>query len=323
MKTYTASEWLPSASGLGESPLYRASDDTFFFADIARQLVHSIPASSGSWGDARTVRITDPPPTFSGLDGAEERATRLEAVAGRADVLAAQTLRGFALLDPDTGALTQRIANVRHADAALDARCRLNDGAVDARGRWWATSMALDEASPVGRLWCLGRDGTPVEMALGGDAGAGEEEAEAAYSPVLNGPVFSPDGRAMYVADTPRHRVYRFDYDVEAGRATNRRLFVEVPDGGLPDGMAVDVEGHVWVAVNAKGRLHRYAPDGTCSAVVEVPGAKMTSCPVFGGREMKTLFITSIAAEGSTGHVYRVEVDVPGVERHAYRSSKA
>lgn len=88
----------------------------------------------------------------------------------------------------------------------------------------------------------------------------------------------------------------------------------------MPDGMAVDTEGHIWVAANSTGRLVRYSPSGDAVAVCQGPGAKMCSCPVFGGNDMRSLFITSIAAEGSSGHTYQVRVDVPGVRRHEYRA---
>ncbi|KAI2633586.1 hypothetical protein GGS26DRAFT_597837 [Hypomontagnella submonticulosa] len=296
MREYTAEEWLPSRSGLGESPLYRASDDTFFFVDIKNKIVHTVPASKG-WNSKHTVELDEP-------------VTRLDVVEGRTDVLAAQTKLGFALLDPKTGRLDP-IAQVRHLeDTSLDGKVRMNDGGIDARGRWWAGTMALNEEDPIGRLWCL-RGGKAEDVSAGD--GDGDRAA------VLNGPVWAPDDRTMYLCDTPQGRVYRYDYDVESGVAANKRLFARLEDGGMPDGLAVDVEGHVWVAANSQGRVVRFSPEGTVTATCGVPAAKMCSCPAFGGRDMKTLYITSIADDGSTGNVYRARVDVAGVRRHAYR----
>ncbi|KAI8630801.1 hypothetical protein F5Y19DRAFT_426423 [Xylariaceae sp. FL1651] len=183
----------------------------------------------------------------------------------------------------------------------------MNDGGIDARGRWWASTMALDEESKIGRLWCL-KEGKVQDMS------EGKQEETAA---VINGPVWSPDDKTMYVSDTPEGRIYQYDYDVESGTASNRRLFVQLENGGMPDGMAVDSEGHVWAAANSQGKLVRFSPEGDVTGICVVPGAKMTSCPVFGGKDMKTLFITSIAAGESTGNVYRVRVDVPGIARHS------
>ncbi|KAI4863795.1 hypothetical protein F4820DRAFT_359749 [Hypoxylon rubiginosum] len=292
MKEYTAEEWLPSQSGLGESPLYRASDDTFFFVDIKNRLVHTVPLAQG-WNGKHTVELDEP-------------VTRLDVVEGRTDVLAAQTKLGFALLDPTKGTL-DRIADVSHEeDASIDSKVRMNDGAIDARGRWWAGTMALDEESHLGRLWCL-RDGKAI------DASAGDRSA------VLNGPVWSPDNKTMYVCDTPQGKVYRYDYDLESGEAINKRLFTHLEGGGMPDGVAVDLEGHVWVAANSQGKIVRFSPEGTVTGACQVPDAKMCSCPAFGGGDMKTIFITSIVGEGSTGNVYRVRVDVAGMPRHSFR----
>ncbi|KAI1413891.1 hypothetical protein F5Y13DRAFT_188868 [Hypoxylon sp. FL1857] len=292
MKEYIAEEWLPSKSGLGESPLYRPSDDTFFFVDIRNKLVHAVPLTQG-WGAKHTIELSEP-------------ITRLDFVEGRSDVLAVQTKLGFALLDLIRGTL-DRIAAVDHVEnASLNDKVRMNDGGIDARGRWWAGTMALDEEDNIGRLWCL-RDGKANDVSAG------------YRSAVINGPVWSPDDKIMYVCDTPQGAVYQYDYDVESGKATNRQVFVQLEDGGMPDGLAVDVEGHVWVAANSQGKIIRFSPEGMMTATCVVPGAKMCSCPGFGGRDMKTMFITSIADDGSTGNVYRARVDDAGIRRHAYR----
>ncbi|KAI0512884.1 hypothetical protein F5B22DRAFT_288136 [Xylaria bambusicola] len=295
MKEYTAEEWLPSASGLGESPLYRQEDDTFFFADIKNCLVHCVPLSRG-WAGRYTVHLDEP-------------ITRLEIVEGRLDILAVQTRLGFALLNSTSGAI-QQIAVIRHEeDASLKDKVRMNDGGIDARGRWWAGSMALDEEAAIGRLWRL--DGGNVK-----DMSAGNEDERAA---VINGPVWSPDGKIMYTCNTPEGKIYQSKYDVENGTTNNKRLFAHLEDGGMPDGLAVDSEGHIWAAANSQGKLVRISPQGEVVATCVVPGAKMTSCPAFGGKDMKTLFITSISADGSTGNVYRARVDIPGIPRNEFK----
>lgn len=299
MKQFSAKEWLPSASGLGESPLYRASDDTFFFVDIKNCLVHSVPCTNG-WEGKRTYEF-------------DECITRLHVVANRSDVLAVQTKLGLALLSLASGAL-KPIAPIQHKDASLDEKARMNDGVIDARGRWWAGTMALDEETPLGRLWC-------VKEGVKENSEASVQELDnLVETPVPNGPTFSPDDKIMYACETPGGKILQYDYDVESGRASSKRLFAQLENGGMPDGVAVDTEGYVWVAANSQGKLVRYSPAGEAVAECAVPGAKMTSCPVFGGRDMKTIFITSIVAEGSTGHVYRVDVDVPGVVRYEYQA---
>ncbi|KAH8194198.1 hypothetical protein TruAng_011642 [Truncatella angustata] len=295
MKQYKAEHLFPSHSGLGESPLYDPSSNSLFFVDIKNHFVHSVPLSLG-WEGKRTYTFLEP-------------ITRLNLVKGRADLLAVQTKLGFSLLDLKSGTL-KPVASIRHSgdEKELDAKVRMNDGAIDARGRWWAGTMALDEESEIGRLWCL-ENGQVREFPVEQDSGW----------PVPNGPVFSPDDRTMYAPQTPQSKIWKYDYDVETGRAANRQLFAELDDGGMPDGLAVDKEGHVWAAANSKGKLVRISPDGKVVAEVEVPGAKMTSCPAFGGEDMKTLFITSISDDGSSGDVYQVKVDVEGIPRYEYQ----
>lgn len=297
MKEYSAQKWLPSASGLGESPLYRASDKAFFFVDIKNRLLHKVPESEG-WEQRKTYEFDQP-------------ITRLEVVANRTDVLAVQTRLGLALLSLQSGTLKDIVA-FQHSDKSLDAKVRMNDGAIDANGRWWAGSMALNEEDTIGRLWCMDEGPSEAKTA------SVREQDHLVETPVPNGPVFSPDDKIMYASETLQGKVFQYDYDTKHGSVSTKRLFVQLENGGMPDGMAVDVAGHVWVAANSQGKLVRYSPSGEAVATCVVPGAKMTSCPAFGGEDLRTLFITSIASEGSTGHVYRVKVDVPGIRRHEY-----
>ena len=107
-----------------------------------------------------------------------------------------------------------------------------------------------------------------------------------------NGLEWSPDGSLAYYNDTPTRQVAVFDYSREEG-LTNRRVLVDVLDGeGKPDGLTVDAEGGIWVAVISHGQIHRYTPEGTLDEVVEVPVQKTTAC-TFGGEDLGTLYITT------------------------------
>jgi sugar lactone lactonase YvrE len=109
---------------------------------------------------------------------------------------------------------------------------------------------------------------------------------------ISNGLEWSPDGSRAYYTDTETHRVDVFDYDREAG-LTNRRALVHVPpDDGRPDGLTVDAEGGVWVALNRSGTVRRYTPQGTADAVVEVPPRQVTAC-TFGGERLDRLYMTT------------------------------
>jgi sugar lactone lactonase YvrE len=94
-----------------------------------------------------------------------------------------------------------------------------------------------------------------------------------------------------YYNDTATHRISVFDYDAEAG-LTHRRVFVEIPEDGRPDGLTVDSEGGVWTAISNTGAVHRYSAEGRLEEVLKVPARKATAC-TFGGQQLDELFITT------------------------------
>jgi sugar lactone lactonase YvrE len=110
-----------------------------------------------------------------------------------------------------------------------------------------------------------------------------------------NGIGWSPDGRTMYYVDSPERRVDAFDFDLAAGAIANRRVFVSL-DEGTPDGLTVDDEGGVWVALWAGWCVRRYMPDGALDAVVDLPAAKVTAC-CFGGDDGRTLYVTTASVD--------------------------
>jgi sugar lactone lactonase YvrE len=108
-----------------------------------------------------------------------------------------------------------------------------------------------------------------------------------------NGMAFSPDGALLYYTDCAARTIYVYDYDTQKGMVKNRRVFVKVPRyEGLPDGMAVDVEGFVWSAQWYGGVVVRYAPDGSVDFVMRTP-AQQTSALSFGGEDMTDIYVTS------------------------------
>jgi sugar lactone lactonase YvrE len=134
---------------------------------------------------------------------------------------------------------------------------------------------------------------------------------------ISNGLEWSPDGSLAYYDDTVTGRVDVFDYDPTTG-LTGRRPFVELTDGARPDGLTVDAEGGVWVALNGSGVVHRYGPAGVLDEVVELLTAKVTAC-TFGGPALDQLFITT-SREGMApdddplaGSLFRAEVGVVGL----------
>jgi sugar lactone lactonase YvrE len=205
--------------------------------------------------------------------------------------------RGFALEEPD-GTLT------RLRELWSDENLRMNEGGCDPDGRFYCGSMSYDKRPAVGALYRLDRDRS-ISVVLEGVT-------------VSNGIDWSPDGSLAYYNDTETHHTDVFDYDREAG-LSNRRTFVEVPaELGRPDGLTVDAEGGVWVAINRGAAVRRYSRDGTLDAVVELPAQQVTAC-AFGGIELDLLFITTSRenlAPGDdplAGSLFVTEVGVRGL----------
>jgi sugar lactone lactonase YvrE len=204
--------------------------------------------------------------------------------------------RGFALEEPD--------GTLAHLDPVwTDPSVRMNEGGCDPDGRFWCGSMAYDKRAGGAALYRLEPDGT-VHRVLDGVT-------------ISNGLEWSPDGSLAYYDDTATGQVDVFDYDPAAG-LTGRRPFVELTGGERPDGLTVDAEGGVWVALNGSGVVRRYGSDGVLEEVVELPTAKVTAC-TFGGPALDQLFITT-SREGMApdedpvaGSLFRADVGVPGL----------
>jgi sugar lactone lactonase YvrE len=151
--------------------------------------------------------------------------------------------------------------------------------------------MAKDSTGKAGSLYCLEIDHR-VRRTIGGVA-------------VSNGLGWSPDGRSMYFADSPTQRVDVFDFDRSAGRLSGRRPLIEFgPGEGNPDGMTVDVEGNLWVAMWDGWTVRQYTPNGDLIQVVDVPVSKVTSC-AFGGPGYGTLYITTASKDLSATELER------------------
>ncbi|MER6143206.1 SMP-30/gluconolactonase/LRE family protein [Streptomyces sparsogenes] len=154
---------------------------------------------------------------------------------------------------------------------------RGNDAAVAPDGSLWAGTMRYDEATGGGTLSRIAPDGSRTEILPD--------------VTISNGIGWSPDGRLMYYADTPTRRIDVFDV-ADAG-VTGRRPFARIEDdAGFPDGLCVDADGGVWVALWDGGAVRRYAPDGSLDRVVELPVRRPTAC-AFGGPDLTDLYVTS------------------------------
>jgi sugar lactone lactonase YvrE len=159
---------------------------------------------------------------------------------------------------------------------------RMNDGRCDPAGRFWAGTMSSENVPGVGSLYRLEQvsGAFRVQRIFGGLT-------------IANGIDWSPDGRRMYYIDSPTQRVDVFDIAMESGEVSNRRGFLEIPAAeGLPDGMVVDADGGIWIALFRTGRLRRYSPDARITHEIEVPVTLVTSA-AFGGPDLADLYITT------------------------------
>jgi sugar lactone lactonase YvrE len=200
------------------------------------------------------------------------------------------TARGFTLIDAD-GSLH------RLPDVWDDISVRMNDGGCDPHGRFFCGSMATDAANGRGAMYRLDPDHSVTQVFAG--------------VTISNGLGWSRDGAHAYYVDTPTHRI-----DVCAPDLSSRRPFVSI-EAGAPDGLTVDAEGGVWVALWGGHAVHRYSPDGSLDAVIELPVAQVTSC-AFGGDDLATLFITTsaenlAAPEPEAGALFAVQPGVRGL----------
>jgi sugar lactone lactonase YvrE len=257
------------------------------------------PVWSERWGGLRWVdMLAGDVLTLDGNGAVGRRhvgtiAAALRPRAGGGAVIAVE--RGFTLEGAD-GALTPL------DPLWTDSSVRMNEGGCDPDGRFWCGSMAYDKRPGGAALYRLDPDGTAHRVLDG--------------VTISNGLEWSPDGSLAYYDDTATGRVDVFDYDAATG-LTNRRPFVELGDG-RPDGLTVDAEGGVWVALNGSGVVHRYRSDGVLDGVVELPTAKITAC-TFGGPALDQLFITT-SREGMApdddpiaGSLFRADVGVAGL----------
>ncbi|MFG2357944.1 SMP-30/gluconolactonase/LRE family protein [Streptomyces sp. NPDC048521] len=221
-------------------------------------------------------------------------------VAGRPGTWIAAAGTGICLLAPDGS--TTWLARPE-ADAARPMR--MNDATADPAGRFWAGSMACTEGEGAGALYRVDHDGT-VTRVLDGIT-------------VPNGPAFTPDGTALYLADSARGVVRRHEVDPATGALGAAQTFVTVADGS-PDGMTVDLEGGVWIAVWGTGTVRRYLPDGTLHRTLRLPARRPAGVCL----QEDVLHITS-ARVGLTdptpddGALFTVGVDVPGPPAAPYR----
>ena len=272
-------------------------------ADLAEGLLWDPESESLLWVDLELGHLHRFVPA-TGADSVVEVGQPVGAAARRRSgglVLAVRD--GFALLSENEG----RLDLVAEVEFEL-ASNRMNDGKCDPLGFFWAGTKAASDRPGTAALYRLGPD-LAVETMLEG-------------ATISNGLDWSPDLTCMYYVDSPTRGIDVLDYDPGSGRIANRRRLVTIPpEAGMPDGLTVDSEGCIWLALWGGAAVHRYTPRGVLDRAVELPVSQVTSC-AFGGSDLGDLYVTSAstgltpsgrAAEPHAGALFRVRPGVVGL----------
>ena len=249
-----AEPWTDPVCFHAEGPVWDAPAQALHWVDM---LAGEVLTRSGSGGGIRRRKVGDV-------------AAALRPRTGGGFVVAVE--RGIALIDPDGGLR-------RLPELWSDTSVRMNEGHCDPQGRFYCGTMATNEASGRGRLFRVDAD-LSVDVVLHGVT-------------VSNGLVWSRDGATLYYVDSPTREVAAFAFDAERGQLTDRRTLLTIDsEEGVPDGMTIDTEGRLWVAINGAGAVHCYTTSGQHVETIEVDAAEVTSC-TFGGDDLAQLFITT------------------------------
>jgi sugar lactone lactonase YvrE len=283
----TSVDVIHEGAELGEGPVWDAAGGRLIWVDI---LVGQILTKDPATGQSEVLEVGKP-----------VSAVALRSTGG----LVAAVEDGFAVVDSGL-AKVQQVATVEPTQPAS----RFNDGKCDPRGRFWAGTMAYDETRGAGiaSLFRLSPE-YAVEQMLAGVT-------------TSNGLGWSADERTFFYTDSPTGGVDAFDYDPDSGSIANRRRVITIePDAGVPDGLAIDSDGCLWVAVWSGGEVRRYSPDGVLDRRISLPASNITSC-AFGGSGLDTLFITSarwglnedeLAQQPLAGSVFAVDPRATGL----------
>lgn len=247
---------------LGECPCWHPEEQALYWVDALRPALHRLGADGGI--------ATWQMPAVIGSFGFREKG---------GIVAALQT--GFALVELIDDRGTSFVKRLVDPEPERPHNI-LNDGKCDRRGRFWCGSRDADLAHPTGSLYRLDDDAQVSLMDRG--------------FIVSNGIAFSPDDRTLYFADSRAESVFAYDFDLDAGAISNRRLFFSTRDiPGRCDGATVDSEGFYWCALVHGGQIARVDPKGRFDRLIDLPVKHPTMC-AFGGPALDILYVTSAAS---------------------------
>ncbi len=241
---------------LGEGPIWHPDERALYWCDNLRPSIQRYDPTSGQ------VEEWPMPEEVGSI------------VFRREGGIVAGMKSGFCTIDLESVTVEQIVDPESHLPGT-----RFNDGKCDRRGRYWCGTMDAALTDPVAALYRLDADRTCHKMDEG--------------FIVANGMAFSPDDRTMYFADSRAESVYAYDFDVETGEITNRRVFISTEGrAGRVDGATVDTEGNYWCAHIHAGEIAKYDPRGRLQSTIELPVRHPTMC-TFGGTDLDVLYVTS------------------------------
>jgi sugar lactone lactonase YvrE len=271
-----------AAYGLGEGPLWDAGRERVLWVDINAGAVHAARLRDGVLDDVTTVVHVDETVGVAVCDAG-----------GRLLVAGARSV--FAADEP-----ARRTTLVPAAKPS-----RLNDGACDPAGRFLVGSMALDDRQGEECLYRIEHDGTVTTI---------DDDLT-----ISNGLGWSPDGSVLYSVDTTPGIVYTRPYEPASGAYGERTIALRIDDGS-PDGLCVDADGNLWIAIWGAGQVRCHTPTGEHLATVEVP-VPHTSCPAFVGPALDTLLISTASEDepAPAGHLFTAPVGVRGLPTPPWR----
>jgi sugar lactone lactonase YvrE/DNA-binding IclR family transcriptional regulator len=280
---YQVTSLVESRAMLGEGPMWSPRDGKLYWVDILKPCIHCFNPADGK--DTET-------PVGAMVSVAIPKAT--------GGLLVAMP-NGLMTFDPET----KYLQPFCHPEAQRPSN-RYNDGKCDRLGRLWIGTLDMGAAANRGHLYRVDPDRTWKLMESG--------------ISVANGLGWSPDDRRMYFTDSARGIVYSYDFDLMSGQISNRQPLISLSaKEGLPDGLTVDAEGCLWVALWDAWCVVRYSPKGEEMLRIRVPVPRPTSC-CFGGNNLDTLFITSATVRLSEDMLSRApqsgslfSVKIPGV----------
>lgn len=275
---------LPWGASLAEGPVWSVEERKLYWVDILAPAVHRFDPATGA-------NETCPMPRL--VSSVMER---------KGGGLAVTTTDGLEALDFQTRELKRLV----DPESDLPDN-RFNDAKCDANGRLWAGTMSLDAARKSGALYRINPDLKWTRM-------------DQPFT-VANGMDWSPDGTVMYFADSAAGMIFSYPFDQKTGQIGRKRVFARIePDEGRPDGMAIDKDGCLWVALWDGWAVRRFDPAGRVMQDLRVPVPRPTSV-AFGGKDLAILFITSarirlpakiLADAPFSGGLFAADVGVSG-----------